>query len=355
VPVEKLPLKVFLCYAHADAARVHALYIRLTKDDVDVWLDKEKLLPGQDWELEIRKAVRESNVVIICLSKQFNQVGFRQKEVRLALDTAMEQPEGEIFIIPAHLEECETLESLRKWHRVDLFEDDGYERLMRSLRVRAKKIGALDIPIIHTLPVSKKNISSKKADIDPLRIMVTGGRVISRSAEKAAFAIGSQVIIRGHVLISNGVSGADRASAEGALSACEDKSLSPESFIKVYRPSDDPGAVINFGSLRIVGESYNQYRDNILDISDVVIVLGGGAGTRKVIRHILSIGKPLIPIGIGKPTDAAYDIWQKMITGFIESPFEGEDLKKIGPTQNIENVAVNALILAENLVGEEKK
>jgi hypothetical protein len=23
------------------------------------WLDKEKLLPGQDWELEIHKAVRE--------------------------------------------------------------------------------------------------------------------------------------------------------------------------------------------------------------------------------------------------------------------------------------------------------
>ena len=40
---------------------------RLTKDGVDAWLDKEKLLPGQgfdrlnlpDWELEIRKAVRE--------------------------------------------------------------------------------------------------------------------------------------------------------------------------------------------------------------------------------------------------------------------------------------------------------
>ena len=28
---------------------------RLTKDGVDAWLDKEKLLPGQDWELEVRK------------------------------------------------------------------------------------------------------------------------------------------------------------------------------------------------------------------------------------------------------------------------------------------------------------
>jgi hypothetical protein len=55
----KRPLKVFLCHAHADRDRVGALYTRLTKDGVDAWLDKEKLLPGQDRELEIRKAVRK--------------------------------------------------------------------------------------------------------------------------------------------------------------------------------------------------------------------------------------------------------------------------------------------------------
>ena len=138
----KRPLKVFLCHAHADRDAVRVLYTRLTNDGVDAWLDKEKLLPGQDWELEIKKAVREADVVVVCLSKQFNQAGFRQKEVRLALDTAMEKPEGEIFIIPARLEECDTLESLRRWNWVDLFEVNGYEMLLRALRVRADKIGA---------------------------------------------------------------------------------------------------------------------------------------------------------------------------------------------------------------------
>ena len=63
----KRPLKVFLChimpvgYAHADRDPVRGLYTHLTKDGVDryAWLDKAKLLPGQDWELEIRKAVPE--------------------------------------------------------------------------------------------------------------------------------------------------------------------------------------------------------------------------------------------------------------------------------------------------------
>ncbi|HXF84844.1 MAG TPA: SUMF1/EgtB/PvdO family nonheme iron enzyme [Anaerolineales bacterium] len=138
----KRPLKVFLCHAHADRDAVRTLYARLRREGVDVWLDKEKLLPGADWEYEIRKAVREADVVVVCLSKQFNQAGFRQKEVRLALDTAMEKPEGEIFIIPARLEECDVPESLSRWHWVDLFESDGFQRLMLALRVRADKICA---------------------------------------------------------------------------------------------------------------------------------------------------------------------------------------------------------------------
>jgi hypothetical protein len=163
----KRPLKVFLCHAHADRDAVRALYTRLTNDGVDAWLDKAKLLPGQDWELEIRKAVRAADVVVVCLSKQFNQAGFRQKEVRLALDTAMEKPEGEIFIIPARLEDCDNLDSLRKWHWVDLFENDGYEILMRALRVRADKTGkTLQIkkswlPIGNTRPVVTKQSSKQ--------------------------------------------------------------------------------------------------------------------------------------------------------------------------------------------------
>ena len=141
MPETKRPLKVFLCHAHSDKEDVRVLYERLVNGGVDAWLDKEKLLPGQDWELEIRKAVRASDVILVCLSKQFNQAGFRQKEVRLALDTAMEKPDGEIFIIPTRLEVCENLESLKKWHQVDLFEENGYDILLRALRARADGTG----------------------------------------------------------------------------------------------------------------------------------------------------------------------------------------------------------------------
>lgn len=155
-------LRVFLCHAHSDKDTVKALYARLKREGVDVWLDKEKLLPGADWEFEIRKAVRESDVVIVCLSKQFNQAGFRQKEVRIALEEADRKPEGEIFIIPARLEECDNLESLSRWHWVDMFESDGFQRLILALRIRAEKIGAALRQRGATISRPKKSVEQKQ-------------------------------------------------------------------------------------------------------------------------------------------------------------------------------------------------
>ncbi len=162
MPETKRSLKVFLCHAHSDKDNVRALYARLVDNGVDAWLDKEKLLPGQDWELEIRKAVRASDVIVVCLSKQFNQAGFRQKEVRLALDTAMEKPDGEIFIIPARLEVCENLESLNKWHWVDLFEANGHDMLLRALKARADSIGTT----LRTRKSSTSKTSSRSLKIE---------------------------------------------------------------------------------------------------------------------------------------------------------------------------------------------
>ena len=131
------PDNVFLCYSHTDRDTVHTLYSRLKKDGVDVWLDSEKLLPGQDWEHEIRAAILRSQAVIVCLSKCFNkQMGYRHEELKIALEKAALFPDGEIFIIPARLEDCDTPDSLRHLHRVDLFEANGYKKLMQALRKR---------------------------------------------------------------------------------------------------------------------------------------------------------------------------------------------------------------------------
>lgn len=130
-------LRVFLLYARCDQEAVRRLYDRIGKDGAKVWMDVESILPGQDWEIEIRKAIYRSDFVIVCLSKGFNkQGGYRHEELKIALKKANSLPEGEIFIIPTRLEMCDTPESLRRWQRVDLFEVDGYKKLLSALRER---------------------------------------------------------------------------------------------------------------------------------------------------------------------------------------------------------------------------
>jgi hypothetical protein len=139
----KRPLKVFLYHAPVDKIAARDLYLRLIRDGVDTWLVKEKILPGQDWKQEIHKAVLEADVVVVCTSERFHQVESRQKEVQAAFDSVIEQLDGERFVIPVRLEECDRLENLRTWQSVDLFAEDGYEVLMQALQAQAMEIGAL--------------------------------------------------------------------------------------------------------------------------------------------------------------------------------------------------------------------
>ena len=137
-------LRIFLCHSSGDKLAVRDLYGRLRSaaNYISPWLDEEDLLPGQRWQEEIPKAVRESDVVIVCLSQNaVNKRGYVQKEIKYALDVADEQPEGTIFLIPVRLEDCEIPERLEHLHCVNLNQSRGFEQLIRALNVRAEKLG----------------------------------------------------------------------------------------------------------------------------------------------------------------------------------------------------------------------
>jgi len=91
--------------------------------------------------MEIEKAVEAADVVLVCLSqKSVSKEGYVQRELRFALDIAMEKPEEVIFVIPLRLDECELPRKLRSWQYVDYFpagnRDGAYRRLMQSLKIR---------------------------------------------------------------------------------------------------------------------------------------------------------------------------------------------------------------------------
>lgn len=188
-------LRVFLCHASGDKSAVRELYQRLRADGIDAWLDEENLLPGQDWQRAIPKAVRESDVVIVCLSRSsITKAGYVQKEIKFALDVADEQPEDTIFLIPLKLEECNVPDRLSRWQWVNLFSPNGYERLMRALRVRAESLGAGRPSTQASAPLGPR-ISSREPPASSVT-SVSGG--INVDAERVNVG---QDMIAGHKVI----------------------------------------------------------------------------------------------------------------------------------------------------------
>jgi hypothetical protein len=78
------PLRVFLSYASQDRPAVREIYNALKLEGwIDPWLDKAKILPGQDWRTVIETAVEEADVVIVCFSNQsVSKEGYVQRELK---------------------------------------------------------------------------------------------------------------------------------------------------------------------------------------------------------------------------------------------------------------------------------
>jgi len=135
-------LSVFLCYASQDRPAVYELYNRLKSEDwINPWMDKEKILPGQDWNFEIGKAIQQADSIIVCLSQEsVMKEGYIQKEFKTALNLAEEKPEGTIFIIPLRLDNCQPPSQFQKYQWVDYYSHGTHEKLLESLRLRANSI-----------------------------------------------------------------------------------------------------------------------------------------------------------------------------------------------------------------------
>jgi len=127
--------KVFLNHAKEDSAITRQLYDELNKRGVDVWFDEISLKPGQNWRLEISKAIRACNYfILIFSSKSVSKTGYVNAEIVQALDQIKLRPQGEVYIIPVRLDECEvSFSELEDLQRVDLFPKEKYEINLKNI------------------------------------------------------------------------------------------------------------------------------------------------------------------------------------------------------------------------------
>ena len=116
---------VFLAYVSEDAAKVERFCEILEASGLDPWMDRRKLLPGQNWPRAIERAIENADFFVACLSRHsVSKRSCFQGEMRFALDCARRVPFDQVYFVPARLEACSVPLRIEKQIQcVDLFPD----------------------------------------------------------------------------------------------------------------------------------------------------------------------------------------------------------------------------------------
>jgi len=130
-------IKAFIIYAKEDLEIALKIYNDLNSNGITPWLDKKDLLGGQNWRINIDKAIQNCDYFIVLLSSNsISKKGFVQKEIKIALDLLSEYPQTDVYVIPVRLEECQPLhENLADLHWIDIFPNynEGIRNIIKSL------------------------------------------------------------------------------------------------------------------------------------------------------------------------------------------------------------------------------
>lgn len=136
--------QVFVAYVEEDLPLARRLRDGIAAAGCAPWLDKDKLLPGQNWPRAIRRAVEISDVFVACFSpRSIAKRGQFHNELRWALDCARLRPLEATFLVPVRFEACVVpLQIAEQVQYVDLFPDweAGMKRVVRAVK-RAGKAG----------------------------------------------------------------------------------------------------------------------------------------------------------------------------------------------------------------------
>jgi TIR domain len=134
--------QVFIAYAVEDLRLARRLCKALERAGCSPWLDKDKLLPGQNWPRAIERAIEISDAFVACFSPRSTvKRGQFQSELRYALDCARRRPLEDSFLIPVRLEYCAVPRRVAEQIQyVDLFPDwqRGVRKLLRAVARTAR-------------------------------------------------------------------------------------------------------------------------------------------------------------------------------------------------------------------------
>lgn len=85
LPLKKSSQRVFISYAHADQAQAKKLAEQLRSAKFETFIAEEALSTGDNWALEVGKALKNSDAIVVLVSKEFLDSPWATKEWEFAL------------------------------------------------------------------------------------------------------------------------------------------------------------------------------------------------------------------------------------------------------------------------------
>jgi uncharacterized protein (TIGR02145 family) len=111
------------------------IYQSLKSAGLNPWIDREDLPPARDWDVEIRKTLAATRLILILLSKHLiSKNGYVQREIEIALETWRQMAPDSIFIIPVRLDDCVIPEPLKRLAHFDLVKEAEFEKLAEHIK-----------------------------------------------------------------------------------------------------------------------------------------------------------------------------------------------------------------------------
>jgi hypothetical protein len=164
----------FISYAHEDSPDADRLQRVLEAAGIQVWRDRDDVLPGEDWRAVIRRAITDDALAFLaCFSRlsRMRDKSYQNEELLLAIEEFRRRSPDRPWLFPVRFDECDlpdidigagrTLASLQ---RTDLFGgsdtfSEAATRLAVAIRRRLDHVPvtappppAMPVPDMHVSP-----------------------------------------------------------------------------------------------------------------------------------------------------------------------------------------------------------
>jgi len=174
-------LKVFLSYATRDGKFGQALRIELEKGGFEVWDPAAQLTPGDNWALEVGKALKDAEAMVVLLSP----AALVSDHVKREIDFALSEPRFKGRLIPVVIRPVKEIPwILETLHviRIDTDPERGSRRVLEAL----KRVGS-------TSAMAGVALTSREREI--AQLVATGAT--NREIAKRLFV--SEATVRAHL------------------------------------------------------------------------------------------------------------------------------------------------------------